>query len=152
MKINLPKINCTRQVNMKPFTFGGLGTSGNGSVWQTPCSEFISKELRTPEVSDSFYANSPANGQQQCVEDLNLGINFHFRLFSNFSFIFRVIARLKPKLTIFCIMFTDNLNRGISGNSGDFWRTYSAYTSGYQSVDHLSDIDEFEENFKVTYI
>ncbi len=30
----------------------------------------------------------------------------------------------------------------------EFWRTYSAYTSGYQSVDHLSDIDEFEESFK----
>ena len=105
MKINLPKINCTRQVNMKPFTFGGLGTSGNGSVWQTPCTEFISKELRTPEVSDSFYANSPANGQQQCVEDLNLGINNHFRLFTNFSFVFRVIARLKPKITFLYIVY-----------------------------------------------
>ena len=33
-------------------------------------------------------------------------------------------------------------------NSGEFWRTYSAYTSGYQSVDRLSDIDEFEESFR----
>ena len=38
---------------------------------------------------------------------------------------------------------------GLSGNSGNLWRSYSAYTSGYQSVDHLSDIDEFEESFKV---
>ena len=30
----------------------------------------------------------------------------------------------------------------------EFWRNYSAYTSGYQSVDKLSDIDEFEESFK----
>ncbi len=30
----------------------------------------------------------------------------------------------------------------------EFWKSYSAYTSGYQSVDHLSDIDEFEESFK----
>ena len=73
MRINLPKINCTRQVIMKPFTFGAIGNNSNGSVWQTPCTEFISKELRTPEVSDNFYANSPANGQQHCVEDLNLG-------------------------------------------------------------------------------
>ncbi len=39
----------------------------------------------------------------------------------------------------------------VSGSDGaaDFWRTYSAYTSGYQSVDHLSDIDEaFEESFR----
>ena len=35
-----------------------------------------------------------------------------------------------------------------SQSSEDFWRTYSAYTSGYQSVDRLSDIDEFEESFK----
>ena len=34
------------------------------------------------------------------------------------------------------------------GSSEEFWRTYSAYTSGYQSVDRLSDIDEFEESFK----
>jgi hypothetical protein len=31
---------------------------------------------------------------------------------------------------------------------GCYRRTYSAYTSGYQSVDRLSDIDEFEENFR----
>ena len=37
---------------------------------------------------------------------------------------------------------------GARGSTGNFWRSYSAYTSGYQSVDHLSDIDEFEENFK----
>ena len=39
---------------------------------------------------------------------------------------------------------------GIGGaqSSEEFWRTYSAYTSGYQSVDRLSDIDEFEESFK----
>ena len=28
------------------------------------------------------------------------------------------------------------------------WRGYSVYTSGYHSVDRLSDIDEFEESFK----
>ena len=28
------------------------------------------------------------------------------------------------------------------------WRGYSAFTSGYQSVDRLSDIDEFEESFR----
>ena len=60
---------------MKPFAFGAIGNTNNGSVWQTPCTEFISKELRTPEVSDNFYANSPANGHHQGVEDLNLGIN-----------------------------------------------------------------------------
>ena len=114
MKINLPKINCTKTGMMKPFGFGSLVTHGHGSVWQTPCTEFISKELRTPEVSDSFYANSPSNGQNDCVEDLNL----------------------------------DNLSGGTRGSTGNFWRSYSAYTSGYQSVDHLSDIDEFEENFK----
>ena len=32
-----------------------------------------------------------------------------------------------------------------SGNSN---RPYSVFTSGYQSVDTLSDIDEFEESFK----
>ena len=42
------------------------------------------------------------------------------------------------------------LQVGIGGaqSSEEFWRTYSAYTSGYQSVDRLSDIDEFEESFK----
>jgi len=30
----------------------------------------------------------------------------------------------------------------------DYWRGYSAFTSGYQSVDRLSDIDEFEESFR----
>jgi len=80
MKINLPKINCTRQGIMKPFTFGALTNNGNGSVWQTPCTEFISKELRTPEVSDNFYANSPSNGQQQCVEDLNLGNKLYLEI------------------------------------------------------------------------
>ena len=29
------------------------------------------------------------------------------------------------------------------------WRGYSVYTSGYHSVDRLSDIDEFEESFKM---
>ena len=33
--------------------------------------------------------------------------------------------------------------------SGEAWRGYSVFTSGYQSVDRLSDIDEFEESFKV---
>ena len=75
MKINLPKINCSKQGIIKPFSFGSLTNNGNGSVWQTPCTEFISKELRTPEVSDNFYASSPANGQQDCVEDLNLGMH-----------------------------------------------------------------------------
>ena len=74
MKINLPKINCSKQGIIKPFSFGSMTNNGNGSVWQTPCTEFISKELRTPEVSDNFYASSPANGQQDCVEDLNLGM------------------------------------------------------------------------------
>uniref|UniRef100_A0A0K2UL75 Type I inositol3,4bisphosphate 4phosphatase-like [Bombus impatiens] n=1 Tax=Lepeophtheirus salmonis TaxID=72036 RepID=A0A0K2UL75_LEPSM len=83
---------------------GGLGNSngsnnghGHGSnnnvrfeTFQTPTTEFVSKELRTPEVD----------------------------LFSP------------------------------SDSSAEFWRTYSAYTSGYQSVDRLSDIDEFEESFK----
>ena len=64
---------------------------------QTPCTEFLAKELRTPEVDLIFSPNS-ANSAE---------------------------------------------------NSGEFcWRTYSAYTSGYQSVDRLSDIDEFEESFR----
>lgn len=95
MRINLPQIN-------RPMF--ALPTS-----LQTPCTEFIAKELRTPEV-DSYYHSSN-------VVDLNLG----------------------------------NLGSGESSSSssgGDFWRTYSAYTSGYQSVDRLSDIDEFEESFK----
>ena len=29
------------------------------------------------------------------------------------------------------------------------WRGYSVYTSGYHSVDRLSDIDEFEESLKM---
>ena len=33
--------------------------------------------------------------------------------------------------------------------TGEAWRGYSVFTSGYQSVDRLSDIDEFEESFKV---
>ena len=45
----------------------------------------------------------------------------------------------------------DNLAYGGKGSSGNIWKSYSAYTSGYQSVDHLSDIDEFEENFKVRF-
>ena len=48
---------------------------------------------------------------------------------------------------LFCNV--DNLAFGGKGTSGNIWKSYSAYTSGYQSVDHLSDIDEFEENFKV---
>ena len=35
------------------------------------------------------------------------------------------------------------------GGAGEAWRGYSVFTSGYQSVDRLSDIDEFEESFKV---
>ena len=35
------------------------------------------------------------------------------------------------------------------GAAGEAWRGYSVFTSGYQSVDRLSDIDEFEESFKV---
>ncbi len=69
---------------------GGVGGAPGMNSLQTPCSEFLSKELRTPEVSAS----------------------------------------------------------AAFGSDGDFWRTYSAYTSGYQSVDRLSDIDEFEESFK----
>merc|ERR1719186_1301215 len=33
-------------------------------------------------------------------------------------------------------------------SKGEYWKGYSAFTSGYQSVDRLSDIDEFEESFK----
>ena len=45
----------------------------------------------------------------------------------------------------------DNLSYGGKNSAGNVWKSYSAYTSGYQSVDHLSDIDEFEENFKVRF-
>ncbi len=72
-----------------------------GPSLQTPCTEFVAKELRTPEVDLIF---SPVTGGAH---------NLH------------------P-----------------SANDSDFWRTYSAYTSGYQSVDRLSDIDEFEESFR----
>jgi hypothetical protein len=71
-----------------------------GPSLQTPCTEFVAKELRTPEVDLIF---SPVTGYSQ---------------------------------------------NSSAENSGDFWRTYSAYTSGYQSVDRLSDIDEFEESFR----
>ena len=33
----------------------------------------------------------------------------------------------------------------------EYWRGYSAFTSGYQSVDRLSDIDEFEESFRYIF-
>ena len=59
---------------------------------QTPCTEFISKELRTPD-GDYF---SPS----------------------------------------------------YDPSTGEYLRGYSVFTSGYQSVDRLSDIDEFEESFK----
>ena len=74
-----------------------------GPSLQTPCSEFVAKELRTPEVDLIF---SPVTG----------GVN--------------------------------GSQASSAENSGEFWRTYSAYTSGYQSVDRLSDIDEFEESFR----
>ena len=35
------------------------------------------------------------------------------------------------------------------GGGGEVWRSYSVYTSGYHSVDRLSDIDEFEESVKI---
>ena len=69
---------------------------------QTPCTEFVAKELRTPEVDLIF---SP-------------------------------------------VTLSGNSGSNSAENSGEFWRTYSAYTSGYQSVDRLSDIDEFEESFR----
>ena len=72
-----------------------------GPSLQTPCTEFVAKELRTPEVDLIF---SPVTG----------GIS----------------------------------QNSSAENSGEFWRTYSAFTSGYQSVDRLSDIDEFEESFR----
>ena len=56
---------------------------------QTPCTEFICKELRTPDTDQ------------------------------------------------------------VGGGGGEVWRGYSVYTSGYHSVDRLSDIDEFEESFKM---
>jgi len=59
---------------------------------QTPCTEFICKELRTPD--------------------------------------------------------TDHLSYNSDPNSSEYWRGYSVYTSGYHSVDRLSDIDEFEEPYK----
>ena len=60
--------------------------------FQTPCTEFLSMELRTPD-GDHFSPN-------------------------------------------------------FDPNSGEYGRGYSVFTSGYQSVDMLSDIDEFEESFK----
>jgi len=59
---------------------------------QTPCTEFISKELRTPDA--------------------------------------------------------DYFSPSYDPGTGEYWRGYSVFTSGYQSVDRLSDIDEFEESFK----
>jgi len=62
----------------------------NFNSLQTPCTEFVSTELRTPDyMSPSF-----------------------------------------------------------DPSKGEYWKGYSAFTSGYQSVDRLSDIDEFEESFK----
>ena len=72
-----------------------------GPSLQTPCTEFVAKELRTPEVDLIFSPVTGLHSQNSSAE-----------------------------------------------NSGEFWRTYSAYTSGYQSVDRLSDIDEFEESFR----
>ena len=37
----------------------------------------------------------------------------------------------------------------MGGGGGEVWRGYSVYTSGYHSVDRLSDIDEFEESLKM---
>jgi len=59
---------------------------------QTPCTEFISKELRTPDA--------------------------------------------------------DYFSPSYDPSTGEYLRGYSVFTSGYQSVDRLSDIDEFEESFK----
>jgi len=59
---------------------------------QTPNTEFISKELRTPDA--------------------------------------------------------DYLSPSYDPSRGEFWRGCSVFTSGYQSVDRLSDIDEFEESMK----
>jgi len=64
----------------------------NTGSLQTPCTEFICKELRTPD--------------------------------------------------------TDHLSSNSDPNSSEYWRGYSVYTSGYHSVDRLSDIDEFEEPYK----
>ena len=89
MKIDLPLICRPR---------GLLGPS-----LQTPCTEFVAKELRTPEVDLIF---SPVTGSVLQSQSSS------------------------------------------AENSGEFWRSYSAYTSGYQSVDRLSDIDEFEESFR----
>ena len=47
-----------------------------------------------------------------------------------------------------CSIISSQVGIGGAQSSEEFWRTYSAYTSGYQSVDRLSDIDEFEESFK----
>ena len=93
MKIDLPLICRPR---------GLLGPS-----LQTPCTEFVAKELRTPEVDLIF---SPVTGSVLQSQSSS------------------------------------------AENSGEFWRSYSAYTSGYQSVDRLSDIDEFEESFRYLLI
>lgn len=72
---------------------GGTAASGGGggnNSLQTPCSEFVSKELRTPEVSDHFYSN---------VSDLNL------EDLGNGNFVF-------------------------GRDPGEFWSSFSAYTSG----------------------
>ena len=58
----------------------------NGGSLQTPCTEFICKELRTPD--------------------------------------------------------TDQHGSNADPSSSEFWKGYSVYTSGYHSVDRLSDIDE----------
>jgi len=85
-------------LRVRPSNGGGnCGVHGKLESLQTPCSEFLAKELRTPDV-DAIYAGSGCSGSD--------------------------------------------------ADAADFWRSYSAYTSGYQSVDHLSDIDEFEESFR----
>lgn len=42
----------------------------------------------------------------------------------------------------------DYFSPSLDPTRGEYWRGYSAFTSGYQSVDRLSDIDEFEESFR----
>ena len=114
-----------------------------GPSLQTPCTEFVAKELRTPEVDllfryvfiFLFWIMHPTRQLSALSKTDYLCFNFIFLHFFSKSIIF-----VSSPVTA--------SQNSSAENSGEFWRTYSAYTSGYQSVDRLSDIDEFEESFR----
>ena len=87
-------------------------------------------------------------------------MTIYLRYFSRLSSLLIYLFFSKEQINIFTIFYGFLLFQELrtpdpeffspSGDPtrSDYWRGYSAFTSGYQSVDRLSDIDEFEESFR----